>query len=378
MKRLCLLLAMLLILMANPVISSAEDAMDTEILTIEAQDGVRFDGKLRLPKDTAVDRLVVFVNGSGPNTYDNHREFASYAFDYFDLFAEQLTQRGIGFFSYNTRGVTPNDVPPQFMAIDEAQYKTYIPSNEVGDIATIINTLKAMPSLADASIYLLGWSAGTIIAPQVVLETDAQVDGLLLCGYTHDTMAETLDWQQTGGSSMVFYRMYFDAEEDGSITRESFDADPNQIAIKMGVNFDALDVNQDGILTEDDFALMLAENREAVFAAFEGGDDAWLAENYGIQLTSAWYRDYVNFPPNRDVLPTLDLPIYIFHGKYDANVSYKGVEDLADAFAALGKENLHVTIVEDGDHDLNYLEYVSTGNIPEGLQALFDACEALE
>lgn len=376
MKRLAKVCVLLLALLAGFLHAGAEKAAE-EIVTIAALDGVTFDGKLSMPVGGA-DKLVIYVNGSGPNTYDNRREYADGGFDYFAVFAEQFTARGVAFFSYNTRGVTPGEMPPYFANIDEAVYRTYIPSNEVWDIVCIIRRLTAMPALSGAKVYLLGWSAGTIIAPQVVLTGAARVDALLLCGYANDTMAEILDWQQRGGSSMVFYRQYFDYDGDGGVSPEEFAEDRFGIsAVFGGAAFEEIDVDGDAVLSEADFAIILREKREAVLAAFENGDDAWLRANYSVPLTAAWYRDYAKFPPNSETLVTLDLPIYIFHGAYDANTSAEGVRRIAETFSALGKDNLATAIFDHADHDLNYMEYIVYGTLPTGLQALFDTVGAL-
>lgn len=347
-------------------------------MTITGQDGVSFDGLLRLPPGEAVDKLVLYVNGSGPNTYDNHRSTGELEFDYFDLFAKELTERGMAFFSYNTRGVTPGEEPPYYADIDPAEYATYLPTNEVGDVEQMIRALKALPALQGSKVYLLGWSAGTAIAPLVAKAGKVPVDALLLCGYMNGTMEEALVWQQTGGSSMVFYRNYFDADSSGDISPEEFEEDRLNIRPYLdGITFDMLDADKNGVLDARDFEILLADNRASVLAAFEGGDDAWIQENYGIPLTSAWYLDYKNLPPNRETLPTLDLPIFIFHGELDANTSVQGVYDIEEAFQKAGKTNLTAQVFPGADHDLNYLQYLYTGQVPDGFRALLDACAAL-
>ena len=348
------------------------------LMTVTGQDGVAFDGMLRLPPGEAVGKIVLYVNGSGPNTYANHRNTGDVEFDYFDLFVKELTDRGIAFFSYNTRGVTPGTEPPYYADIDPAGYSTYLPTNEVGDVEQMIRALKDLPALRGAKVYLLGWSAGTAIAPLVAKAGNVPVDALLLCGYMNDTMEETLLWQQTGGSSMVFYRNYFDTDDSGDITPEEFDADPHGIRAYLdGIDFKMLDMDENGVLDRRDFEILLADNRAAVLAAFEGGDDKWIQDNYGVYLTSAWYRDYKNIPPNRETLLALDLPIFIFHGELDANVSEQGVYDIEEAFQKAGKTNLTATVFPGADHDLNYVQYVYSGQIPDGIKALLDTCAAL-
>ena len=128
----------------------------SEIISITSFDGYTFDGKLDIPSDNSISKLVVFANGSGPTTYDNHRENGNLKFDYFDLFAEEFAKRDIAFFRFNSRGVTPGDEPPYFANINEEAYQTYLPSNEVRDLEVVISSLKQDRRLKDAKVYLLG------------------------------------------------------------------------------------------------------------------------------------------------------------------------------------------------------------------------------
>ncbi len=368
---------------STEVVSKASDKVYTNadsldsIVSIESFDGYAFDGRLRLPEGEEIDKVVVFVNGSGPNTYDNHRNTGDVEFNYFDLFAEQLNSRGIAFFSYNTRGVTPGEEPPLYAQIDVEEYQKYIPSNEVRDVECIIRELNEIDRLKDAEVYLLGWSAGTIIAPLVAKNGNVQVDALLLAGYCNDKMEDVLMWQQTGGSSMVFYKQYYDYDGNGKISKEEFEEDQFGLKDYIGATFEQIDVNQDGVIDEADSSEMLKRGRKAIFDAIERRDDQWLKDNYGVYLTSAWFWDYRNTPANRDTLPQLDMPIHIFHGTYDENVSVQGVYDIQDKFEALGKDNLQIHVFDDNDHDLNYVMYVLTGEVPDGIAEIFEVCENL-
>ncbi len=349
-----------------------------EILTFSAYDGYPLTGRLTLPVgDGPIDKCVIYVNGSGPNTYENKRQMNETTFSYFDFFAERFAEQGTAFYSYNTRGVSIGTEPPLFQSIDETAYRTYIPHNEVQDIATIIRELQSNPRLHEAKVILLGWSAGTIIAPLTVLTTEAKADALLLAGYTNTTMAETLEWQQSGGSSMVFYRQYFDYDGDRLVSQKEFMEDRYKIAAMFGISFNDLDLDNTGYLDERDFAILLKPGRDALFAAIERHDDTWLAENYGIPLTSAWFDDYATLAPNSETLPQVDIPIYIFHGVNDANVPVEQVYAIAETFKEAGKTNLSVDVFDGHDHDLNFLEFVVSGTVSEGLRAILDCVAAL-
>ena len=351
-------------------------ARETSLLTLTASDGVELTGKLDLPAgEEAVEKIVFYINGSGPNTYDNHRQSGSLVFDYYDLFAQQFAARGVGFFRWSTRGVTPGETPPYFADVDEETYRTYLPATSVSDIGEWIGKLRKNERLQDAEIYLLGWSEGTIIAPLAAKAFPGEIDGLLLCGYCNDRMDEIFDWQQTGHSSMIFYQTYFDTDGDGRISPEEFAADPYGLAASVLGNtpFDQIDLNGDGVLTAEDFAIMLAPTRQAFYDAVERGDDAWLAENYSVRLTSGWFKAHQALAPNRETMLTLELPITIFHGTMDANCDVAGVYAIEESFAQHGKDNLTVHVYPGYDHDLLYSVYAATGAMPEAFEDLFQA-----
>lgn len=349
----------------------------TERLTIPSFDAYPLEGKLDLPAGQEADKLVVFVNGSGPNTYDNRREINGISFRYYDLFAEQLTRQGTAFFRASTRGVYPGEAAPMFTEVNDAEYQTYLPETSVQDIEAIVAALKADPRLKNARVYLLGWSEGTMIAPKVAQRGNVQVDALLLAGYCNGTMDEALEWQQSGASSMLFYSQYFDYDGDGAVSEAEFLEDRYQLKDQLGADFAALDADGNGVLNTGDFALLTAPFRREMMAAVSRRDDQWLRENYSVQLTSGWFLAHRAFQPNREMLTALDLPIHIFHGTADLNVSVQGVYDIESAFQKLGKANLTTHVFPEMDHDLNYLVYPLTGGIPESFTELFQTIAAL-
>ncbi len=350
----------------------------TERLTIPSFDAYPLEGKLDLPAGQEADKLVVFVNGSGPNTYDNRREINGTSFRYHDLFAEQLTRRGTAFFRASTRGVYPSEAAPMFAEVHDAEYRTYLPETSVQDIEAIVAALKADPRLKNARVYLLGWSEGTMIAPKVAQRGNVQVDALLLAGYCNGTMDEALEWQQSGASSMLLYSQYFDYDGDGAVSEAEFAEDRYQLKDQLGSDFTALDADGNGALTIDDFAMLTAPFRREMLDAIKGRDDQWLKENYSVQLTSGWFLAHRAFQPNREMLAALYLPIHIFHGTADLNVSVQGVYDIESTFQNLGKTNLTLHVFPGMDHDLNYLVYPLTGGIPESFTDLFQTIADLD
>jgi len=349
----------------------------TTVLQIRTHDNYQLTGKLDLPAAETVDKIVIYVNGSGPNTYDNRRKIGEYEFNYYDLFADELSKRGIAFFRYNTRGVSSGPEPPMFTKIDEQVYKTYLPSNSVKDVEAIISYLKDMPQLKNAKVYLLGWSEGTIIATLVAKNKNVDVDGLLLAGYVHRPLHELLEWQFSGESSMITYRRYFGLDDKSFITKEVFEEDKYKVreSVFNGVTFEDLDMNHDSIVDEDDLCEYIKPFKERMFRAIEERDDEWLKQNYLIRLTTGWFMEHFALPGNREVLPTLDIPIHIFHGEHDESCPVKDVFSIADQFKALNKHNLQIHVFAKHGHDLNYMLYPIHGIISEGIMKIFEVCE---
>lgn len=217
-----------------PVMQIAPAAVGTiESLTIPSFDAYPLEGRLYLPPDQPPSALVIYVNGSGPNTNQNTRQLsADTTFSYFDLVASGFNEAGAAFFSYSTRGVTASDTPPFCHTVDPQAYQTYLPEHSVQDVAAIVRGLRSDSRLHDCPIYLLGWSEGTMIAPKVAQLVP--VDGLLLAGYVNGTMQQALDWQQTGGSSMVTYGLYFDADGDRNISQAEYESDPYDVRPALG------------------------------------------------------------------------------------------------------------------------------------------------
>lgn len=357
-----------------PVTQASPAATGTvEVRTIPSFDAYPLEGRLYLPSDQSPRALVIYVNGSGPNTNQNTRQLSADAtFSYFDLVASGFNEVGAAFLSYSTRGVTASDTPPFYHTIDPQAYQTYLPEHSVQDVAAIVRALRTDSRLHDCPIYLLGWSEGTMIAPKVAQLVP--VDGLLLAGYVNGTMQQVLDWQQTGGSSMVTYCLYFDADGDGRVSQAEYENDRYGVRPALGleqVAFPELDADGDGQLTASDFAALLAPSRQALYDAITRNDDAWLAENYPVRLTSAWFHAHSHFTPNQDMLTELDLPIVIFQGQADANVPVQDTLDIQAQFAALGKDNLTVHLYPNADHDLNFVSYLSTGVWPQAWCDLF-------
>ncbi len=354
------------------------------MMDVTSYDGVIFNGKLALPDgEDQVPRLVIFVNGSGANTYDNKRT----GFLYFDLFREQFTKSKTAFVSYSTRGCTVGEAPPMYVDIDCDLYKTYLPLNSVEDIYAVIKRVKAYERLRNSKVYLLGWSEGTVIAPLVAEKYPHLVDGLLLAGYVNQGMKDVLKWQNDGSSQMIWYKHYFETDELGRISRQAYEADPYNVveSVFNGMTFDVIDIDKDGFISKKDLSAHLSDavgyTYEKLLDSVYAGNDDWLRSNYGgnlITLTSGWFLQHFSLRPNFEVLPKLDLPIHIFHGTMDQNADVDGVYGIKKSFDSIGKTNLTIHVFPQHNHDLNFMEYIQNGRISEGLKSIFNTVNTLD
>ncbi len=360
----------------------AAGAAAGEIIKFKLPDGETVDGKLSIPANVEkIRQLVIYVHGTGPATYDNHRRFGTFDFNYFDYFANEFNKRSIAFFSYNKRGVTLSETPPLFEKVDREKFRKVIPHTDAGDITTFINVLKQDRRLKKAKVILLGWSEGTVIAPLVATYPRNKVDALFLCGYVNENMWDLIQWQNSGASAMVTFRDVFDADKDGQISQaeyESQNKDAAEFRTKRlrDTKFEQFDLNKDKSLTAADFGVATASRVQAIRDAIARDDEDWIWNNY-FHISTDWLLEHFALEPNKTRLPRLNLPIYIFHGMLDANCPVEGVLDIRRRFEQLGKKNLHEFIFKSHNHDLNFVDWVTNKEMPEGIRKIFDTASEL-
>ncbi len=353
--------------------------MNDTLFRMTGEDGVSFDAMLTAPEGEPRG-TVIFVNGSGPNTYnDKYRLPGQPVRNYHDIYAGELTKRGIAYCRYSTRGVTDGDDPESnFKQIDEKLYRTYLPHNSVSDVLRLIGYVKER--YPGKPVMLLGASEGTIIAPLAALRSD-DVAGLFLYGYAGENLMDIFRWQHSGEASLLTYRRYFDYDRKGYITREEVEEDRYGVREHLPTEFsertfEEIDVDGDGKITAPDCAAAFGEpeHLRKLMKAVRRGDDRWLKKNRGILMTSAWLREHAELEPTREVLPRLEIPIHIFAGDFDTSTSISYAQDAEKRFRELGKKNLTVHYFKEHDHGLNVAYYMSTGKWDscKGLLCLFD------
>lgn len=360
------------------------------VVEVQLADGVRTEGRLTLPpadadtpESATVRTLVVFVHGTGPGSYLTKRPLgAGRTFNYFDVFAEAFTERRIGFFSYNKRGVTNAQEPPWFDAVDREIFRTAVPIAEADDLASMVLALKRHERLADARVVLLGASEGTIVAALAAERHPDLIDAIILTGYCHDNMYDVIAYQFQGHGSMLVLGPVFDADADGVISREEYGSDQEEVAryraaVMGAATFEVLDANADGVLDAADFAIRQRILHNMLLHAVETGNEEWIWNNY-FRISIEWLRAHFALEANKTRLLRLDLPIYVLHGENDAHVPAESVRDLEARFRAVGKTNLEAYVFADHDHDLNFMEWLIADEPPAGIGKLLECVERID
>jgi pimeloyl-ACP methyl ester carboxylesterase len=353
-----------------------------EIIKVCLSDGEIIAGRLMLPqKKDNVPLLIIFVHGTGPNTYLNKRKIGNIEFNYFDLFADEFNKRGIGFFTYNRRGVEIGETPPYYDKIDSVKYSKYLPVTEAEDVESIVSQFKHDPRFLNSKIALLGCSEGTIIASMVADRKVAQVDGLLLFGYANDNLFDIITWQYSGNASMINLRKFFDVNKDNRISRSEYEsADSSALLgrtrVLRNASFESLNAVKDSIIDFRDFATRTIPYFENLIKMVDFGNDAWIWQNY-FRIKSRWLKEHFQLEANKTRLLRIDIPVYIFQGVDDGNVPVDGVYDIQSRFRQANKTNLKCYFFEGHNHDLNYLDWPFGHKISEGLNTIFNTSELL-
>lgn len=355
----------------KPLHNLSEDII-SEIKTIKLSDGEETTVRLCLPKDGQVNTIVVAVHGTGPHTYLVKRQ----GFNFYDVLADGFCGKGVGFFTYNRRGVDLSEKAPWFDKVDSTKYTKYLPYTEAVDIETMIAFLKNDKRFKNCKIILYGLSEGSIIASIVAERKKVKIDALFLHGYVHENMFDVIKWQITGEAFMILINSIFDKNEDKVIDREEYESDDPTISsyrdyLFQNQPFDSIDVVKDNIIDIKDIRTLREPFLEFLMTKISENEENWIWNHY-VRVTIGWFREHFALEPNKTRLLRVDVPIYVFHGQEDANVPAESVYDLEVRFKTCNKPNLKTFVFDKHNHDLNFEDWLKTKECPEGLKKIFE------
>lgn len=344
---------------------------------IQSFDGEIIEGRLNIPDNSFKNKIVIDVPGSGPFTYKTKRKIGSKVFNYHDYFADEFNKRGIAYFSYSTRYTQPDSNPPNFDKVDKEKFYSYTPTVKIKDLEAIIQFLRKEKRLVSCEFILIGWSSGSIIASEVADRELVTVDALFIAGAPTDDVYSTILWQHSGKSSMINMRRFFDSDNDGVIRMKEYENGHSAAKARMGgASFKQLDMNQDSLLTAEDFRIKLQPRLQQIRSAIEEKNNDWIWTNF-FRVGVPWITEHRKLEPNKTRLLRLDIPVFVFHGSDDANAPVEGILTLEKEAKDLKKSNLHIFVFQESNHSLDFPVWVLRDSIPPGLKTLFDKAEKL-
>lgn len=151
-------------------------------------------------------------------------------------------------------------------------------------------------------------------------------------------------------------------------------ADSRAIARVGGQRFEQLDIDQDSVLTIEDFRLALQPRLQEILAAVERKDDEWIWNSF-FRVGTQWMAEHRTIEANKTRILRLDIPVCLFHGRNDANTPVEGILQLQEAALRQKKNNIRVFVFDDHDHTLEFLAWIVQRSMHEGLNVLFDEIE---
>ena len=346
----------------------------TTTIPFKSHDGYDMLGKLTVSYGAAPKMIVLYVQTAEGMTVDMKRPLGGgKTFNYFDLYREKLPPMGVGFVSYEGRGIKMGDKPPRYEEIDRTIYDTSTLENKVRDVLSAIETVRKQPGLEKARIYLMGASEGTLLCAQAAAAKPNEVAGLILYGVMTDTMRGTFRYIMSDGGFLV-YRQSFDTDKDVRVSKAEFEADPRKYRANVlkGAGFDVLDKNNDGFFTVDDFMVLTKVYLDAIDQENYSVLDAWSKVGSAVSLPKDWFKNHFAQKPMWEFLKTLDIPVGCFHGDQDAMVPVGGLRKLEETAKAAGKKRMEFHYFEGLDHSLNIGLYFVRGEMPAGHKAIFE------
>lgn len=354
--------------------SSQEVKSKTIEIPFKSHDGYDMFGKLTLPDTPGNHAIVIYVQTAEGSTVDVKRSLGGgKTFNYFDLYRQKLTEMNVGFFSYEGRGIRMGDSPPRYESIDQAIYDTSTLDNKVKDLLSALAAVKKQKGVDKAKIILMGASEGTLLVAEAASRAPKEVAGLVMYGVLAMNLKDTYKYIMGEGNFMVFLG-YFDTDNDGKISPAEYEADASKVrqTRMKSVNFESIDVDKDGSVTQADWKIL---NKYYLDAADSNNFeilDAWTKVGAAVATPKGWFKDHFAHPTMWTFLSKLDMPVGCFQGDRDASCPISAVKKLEETAKKAGKSKIEFHYFEGLDHSMKIAQYFINGTLPAGHQAIFE------
>lgn len=366
--------------------SATQSAQDSSMKakTIEIPftsfDGYPMLGKLTTPSSKGSHPVVIYVQTAEGMTVDMTRpKTRTETFNYFDLYRDKLPKMNVAFFSYEGRGIRMGSNPPRYETIDWDVYNTSTLENKVRDVLSALEIVRKQPGMNRSRIFLMGASEGALLAAEAASRSRGQVAGLILYGALTINMRENFKYILTDGSFLTWTK-FFDADNDGKISKQEYEADPKKYRERVLKNapFADLDRDHDEFFTVTDLVLLSSRLRELKDAVDQENYtvlDQWAKTSAGVATPKDWFKDHFAHQSIWTFLSKLNIPVGFFQGDADAMVPIAGVKNLEEMARKAGKKKMEFHYFPKLDHSLNLIDYFNNGTLPAGHEAIFQFIE---
>ena len=230
----------------------------TRDIPFASHDGFPMLGRLTLPDTPGPHPILMLVQTAEAATMDGElRNAKGVRVRIYNQYRELLAPMGIGFFSYEGRGVSSNAGGGP--VIDRKVYDTSTLANKVQDGISAVRTLQKQADVDRSRIVLRGISEGTLLAAEIAVQIPSEVAGLVFSGVIGSTLKEATLFMASDGAYLA-HLANWDINGDGTISAAEFETDSKGIRKRLppGTPFGAFDRNGDGVYTRDE---LLASTR---------------------------------------------------------------------------------------------------------------------
>lgn len=330
-------------------------------------------GKLVLPADNEKAPVVVYVQNAEGFTRDILRkDLEGNVVSTLDAYRKGLAKRGIGFFSYDGRGIFNGDKPPRFETIDWEIYNTSTLDNKVGDLVSALKILKKQRGVDSEGIIIFGISEGSYIAAMASAGIEAEVCGLVFDSSLIRPMRESFQYMMTEGKFRMF-ALNLDSDWDGYISQKEYLDDYAGFlsAINAPWKFEELDANGNGFIENGEILIykyLANAARDADFDVLA----KWAKINPDCSTPEGWFQDHFTKKHLWEYLKDFNKPVGVFHGQLDFNIPVRDAYDLENTARLAGKDNLFFYFAENEWHGIGQASWLYFKTESEGLKAMLD------
>lgn len=363
----------LTVLALCPAMAAAQ-TVTTRDIPFTSHDGHVMTGRLSLPTTPGRHPVMVFVQNAEAATLDQRtRDAKGQPVAFFDLYRDTLGPLGIGFFSYEGRGVHTDATRPRAMRVDRDVYDTSSIDNKVRDIISAVRLLQKEAGVDATHIYLRGVSEGTLLAAEAASRIPTEVKGLVLSGVIGSTLKVSLVHQVQGGR-MLQLLAEFDTDRDQKISAQEWEADSRGFRKKNAptTTFESVDPDKDGFMTLADMKVLTKPLSDAFASGNVEITEAFLKQAAIVEIPKGWVADHFTHRAMWDFLSPLTMPVGIFQGDDDRNTGVEDVQALEKLAKGAGRTNIEFRYFPGLGHGLGSTDYFQKGAHSDGYAAIFE------